>query len=624
MSIVYLDIRLRGGVYEGILHEGKPAIGKNLPDLRLHPGDKLTLQGHSVTLEALADALVRYRQDELRRVFQERGQLDAGHYLYAQVFGDATPREWFGEDVSGIDLRIVSDDEHIARLPWVLLAHKNAFLAAEGWGISLARRHENPSVTLPRNPRMLVAAPVPADQPPTKAAAHLEELEHRLSNFNPHLSWDEHLKRAESWEEFCRELKTFQPHIVYYYGHGKGDRRQSRLLFCDTPGGRTLEVPLVDLRDLLAAQEARKRPLAVYLNCCQGDSGGLLGAGWQLGDIVPAVITNRTIAHIDPARAQGLAIWRSILLGGHPPHQAMAEIRSQLGALNLDFNDARWMTPVLHCHYHKWEAQRRKPVDPLKHDPHWHLKLDRVTQFGTVAFQTREMLRNEKPRSLAFVWYGEPEQGVEIFHKRLNVELQNDLELGSDYMEVRPDWPMELSDPDHAFADMLCAAFEVEKPDQIPRKIREHSHGASRRKTLVNVRHVPLYQQHRINPKTLKQYLHWWDRQFAPLLPRHAYALLTVSFVVPNPAKFCQEMTQAFNLFNLDLQHTSYKLLDELERLNIEHLSEFLKTHNIKLPRNRRENILKEILASTGGNYELSLGELKQLVRYAWDEGEGG
>lgn len=97
-----------------------------------------------------------------------------------------------------------------------------------------------------------------------------------------------------------------------------------------------------------------------------------------------------------------------------------------------------------------------------------------------------------------------------------------------------------------------------------------------------------------------------------------------MSFVVPNPAKFCQEMTQAFNLFNLDLQHTSYKLLDELERLNIEHLSEFLKTHNIKLPRNRRENILKEILANTGGNYELSLGELKQLVRYAWDEGEGG
>ena len=78
--------------------------------------------------------------------------------------------------------------------------------------------------------------------------------------------------------------------------------------------------------------------------------------GRQLEDFAPAVITNRTVAHIDAARAQAMALWEDVLLKGVAPHRAMAGLYRRLGRLNLSTADARWMTPVLHAHYGSWKA----------------------------------------------------------------------------------------------------------------------------------------------------------------------------------------------------------------------------------------------------------------------------
>jgi hypothetical protein len=81
------------------------------------------------------------------------------------------------------------------------------------------------------------------------------------------------------------------------------------------------------------------------------------------------------------------------------------------------------MTPVFHCHYDQWKANHPKPASRLERDPHWSLKLDRVRQFGQVFYQTSQMLQEHKPRSLAYIWYGQEGQGVDLFHKRLKFEL---------------------------------------------------------------------------------------------------------------------------------------------------------------------------------------------------------
>jgi hypothetical protein len=464
---------------------------------------------------------------------------------------------------------------------------------------------------------MLIVAQEPTGVADTRAKSHLEILDYRLSLYDHHLSLGDHIQVAYTWEQFRQLVDELRPHIVYYYGHGLGDRYHSRLVFATGAHYRRVDKPISDFAQCL--RDMKEPPKLVYLNCCSGDAGGFLGAGWQLGEFIPAVVTNRTAAHIDAAQAQALALWQSILLDGRPPHVAMTEIRSRLVDLDLSFSDARWLTPVIHCHYADWNSTPPERIDPLEHDPHWHLKLNRVAQFGSVVYQTRQMLRERRPRSLAYVWYGQKGQGISLFHKRLKVELQEDLATRAHFLEVRPAWPMDLYDPDRSFADMMCGAFDVHSLQDIPHCIRAHTRGATGRQTLVYVRHQPVRSKNVMNPRILKTYMEWWDRKFAPLLEDRTYALLTVSFEVSNPAKFRKAMLEGAGLYDIELTSTVLRLLDEMERVGMRDLFEFLQTHNVRLPRARRDRILQDILEQTNGHYDQTINALRRLVNRALD-----
>lgn len=537
--------------YTGSIHQGNPTIAKSLPALKLSPDDEVTIKEQTYSLGELVQALIKFNRTDLEIAFEERGQLEIGHYLYQQIFGDIHSSDLKPSPDDQVDLRIVTDDEHIASLPWVLLAHQGLFLTAAGWSVSLARTSQRRVCHLPASPKMLVVAPEPVNVEKTKAKTHLEMLEYRLSLYDHHLSVGDNIRVAATWDEYRRLLPEFTPHIVYYYGHGEGDQYQSRLVFATGNQKQRIDKPIADFAQCL--HELAEPPSLVYLNCCSGNAGGFLGAGWQLGAFIPAVITNRTVTYIDAAQAQALALWQSILLDGRPPHVAMTEMRSKLADLNLSFQDARWMTPVIHCDYSEWNSTPPQRIDPLVHDPHWHLKLDRVAQFGTTAFQTRQMLREYRPRTLAYVWYGQKGQGIDLFHKRLRIELQDDLDTQAHFYEVRPEWPMDYAEPNRSFADMLTEAFDVHALQDIPRSIRSYTRGAVGRQTLVYVRHQPVKSKHTLNPRLLKAYLTWWDQVFAPLLQERCYALLTISFEVNNPIKFRQALLDGEKLYDLDL-----------------------------------------------------------------------
>jgi hypothetical protein len=615
----FVEIKNADGQYSGAIHQGNPALARSLPDLKLGPDDEVAIQDRAYRLDALVQTLIAHQPQDLKIAYQERGQLEIGHYLYRQIFGDHPPSEFQREGDERVDLRIVTGDEHVARLPWVLLAHQGLFLSAAGWSVSLARTCRVRDCTLPPEPKILVVAPEPEGVTHTKAQSHLETLEYRLSLYDHHLSLGDHLQVATTWEGFRQLLGEFQPHIVYYYGHGVGDRYRSRLVFA-TGEGRRVDKPVADFAQCL--RELEEPPRLVYVNCCSGDAGGFLGAGWQLGEFIPAVVTNRTVAYVDAAQAQALALWQSILLDGQPPHVAMTQIRGKLVDLDLTFSDVRWLTPVIHCHYAGWKSTPPQRIAPSEHDPHWHLKLDRVVQFGTVAFQARQMLRERRPRTLAYVWYGQEGQGVDLFHKRLKVELQDDLATHAHFVQVRPEWPMDLHDPDRSFADMMSEAFDVHSLQDVPRVIRAHSRGATGRQTLVYVRHQPVRSKKVLDPGTFKAYLQWWDKRFASLLQDRYYALLTVSFEVDNPAKFRKAMLEGARLYDIELSRTVFRLLDELEQVGMRDLFEFLQTHNIRLPRAHKDRILQEILEQTNGHYEQTISALKRLVNRALDAPE--
>ncbi len=287
-----------------------------------------------------------------------------------------------------------------------------------------------------------------------------------------------------------------------------------------------------------------------------------------------------------------------------------------------ELGDARWMAPLVHCHYDQWIYSPQRSENPLQHDPHWHLKLDRVTQFGTVFFQTREMLKKRRPRMLAYVWYGNEGQGVELFHKRLKVELREDLLDLAHFEEITPEWPMDLGDPERSFEDMMCEAFNALSFQDIPQIIRSYTRGASGLLTLIYIRHQPVRSKKLINPRTFKKYLVWLDDKFAPMLKKRYYALLTVSFMVDNPAKFNEAILNKAGLDNLPLSRTVFRLLDEMERLCKKDLLDFLQTHNIRLPSDHKDLILQNIMEQTNGHYERTISALKQMVKRAIDLSE--
>lgn len=607
-------VEIDEGGAQGRLHQGNPAYAHPLPHLQLHPQAEVQIKGKPYSLGVLMQALTGYHPEDLRVAYDERGQLELGQYLHQQVFGPLSSAERQRLQHGQVELQIVTRDEHVARLPWALLANDGVFLTTAGWSVTLAHRPEEPACELPPSPRMLVVAPQPVGEQETKASSHLEKLEELLSDADPRHTWGSNLRKAATWEEFTRIVQEFRPEVVYYYGHGVGDRHTSRLMFATDKEHRRVDIPIADVAACLR-QAPGGPPQIAYLNCCQGDAGGFLGAGWQLGNAIPAVVTNRTVAAIDAAQAQGLSFWRKVLIDGLTPHRAVTEMTTAFVEHGLTLKDTRWMTPVLHRHYAAWRAHPPQPQNLLDRSPHWRLKLDRVNQFSLVVYPTSSMLRERRPRTLAYVWYGEEGQGIDLFHQRLTVELR---ELMPDVFlyEVQPAWPLEFSRPDRSFRDMLTEAFGVNALNDIPARIRAENRGAAGRQTLVHIRHLPMRSK-LVTPDTFKTYLEWWDKNFAPLLQEQVFALLGVSFVVTKPKNFLEIFTNK-GVASLPLKHTEFQLLQEMEKLAKTDLLRFLNTHNIPVPEQSINRVLDEILARTGGHYEMTLEALKDVADRAW------
>ncbi len=615
-KVYFIDIRRDATGFQQKIHRGDPErpLAASTPAL----GPDTAVGG--TNLGDLASTLLIADPAFGRSGFDERLQLDAGRHLYEETLGQLGDPPPIEGDVS---VHIVTGDEHAARLPWVLLARGGRFLAACGWSISLSRpdRPIEPSRLLPPSPTMLIAAPEPEGAGETRAAGHLEDLELLLSASDHHFERGDHLHVATTWDDFQRLAREYQPAALYYYGHGVGDHRKTRLLFEEQHGadhrGKRLEVSVADVAQCL--RQLDKPPAVAYVNCCLGDAGGLLGAGWQLGDVVPAVVTNRTMARVSASQAQAKHFWRALLLEGQPPHKAVSEMYGHLGDLGFGFRDARWMTPVLHRHYADWESH--PPRAGRIADPHWEYKIDRVSQFGQVHYQTEKMLLNRKPPCLAYLWYGEEGQGVEHFHQRLKVELQDF--LGEHHLfEVLPRWPDDLANPSRSFEDMMIEAFDVLALDDVPARVRAETGGQEGRDVIAYLRHEPVRKGEVMRPEHLRRYLEWWDDVFAPILHQApAFGLLGISFVVSNPPRFLKVL-EKHRVEALELRQVVFDVLGELERLAKKDLLNFLHAHNVVLPRDHKDRILDDILKKTKGHYELTLEALRDLVHRAWDERE--
>jgi hypothetical protein len=471
-------------------------------------------------------------------------------------------------------------------------------------------------VQLPPSPRLLIAAPRPGSAGETQREDHLRDLEALLSAADPGWTLGHKLQVVHTLAALQAALRVQHYPAFYFYGHGAGSRRRSRLVFEDEQGG-AVQVPMEDLAQILAGAQGGPPRLA-YINCCKGDAGAALGVGAALGRTIPAVITNRTTAYVTAARAQALALWESLLLAGEPPHRALADIYNRLPELGLSFGNERWLNPVLHARYDRWHAQPPGPDSELdRKDPHWRLKLDRRRQIAQATFDVKAMLHDQAPRCLFYCWYGSRGQGVGLFQRRLTHELEQEHGAGCVW-PVTPLWPDHWAGDD-PFAGMLAAALHLRHLDQLPAQVRAQIRAPAGRPRLLYLRHTPIDPDGLPDLDTLARYFEWCDRELVPLLARaSAFAVVAVpKLLAPDrrgrtDAGFPAAMQAAIDRHppGQSIAH----LLEGLEAVDKRDLKDFLVRLKIGFPPGRLDPALDDILRRTGGRFEDTLDALEEAV----------
>jgi hypothetical protein len=588
-----------------------------IKDMKLGKDDPVVIDEHEIGLEKIVEDLLA-TPIENNRLRYELFQLQRlGQYLYDQLFGEDKIEI---ETNQPVELRIHSDDEFIKRIPWSLLNNGGDFFCANGWSVILSQQKLKncKSCLLRPTPRILIIAPEPAGIKTTHARQHLEELEIMLSGINKLLKKGENVHMVYTWDDFRQKLREKAFDIVYYYGHGDHVQNSSTLLFANGEDRILKEVPIIDV-----AQAFKTSPYAppqlIYLNCCYGDAGGVLGAGIQLEKRIPAVITNRTVAMVDAAQKQAKTFFKQILVEGDSPHQALAYVQKNILDNDMSLSDIRWMTPVLHAHYDTWEHTPPKQSDIYFIDPNWHLKIDRTKQWSTINTEIGDMLSQNRPRTLFYVWFGEQGQGIELFHKRLKIEFQQRFHKVANIYAIHPEWPRaEIPNYDKLFKEMICYAFSTTCLEHIPNQIRAERRKFSNNKSLIYVSHEPIKHFDEetlkiINPGTLIKYINWWEAEINPLLEKaEAFAIVGISFVPSDSIKFRNLMNRQ-NLKILILKNTVYQLLDEMGKVLKEDLMKFLHFHDIKIPHEYQDDLLQKIIDDHDGHYELTVGALEEL-----------
>ncbi len=166
-SSIIIRIEYQNGQYTGQVSHGNRTYDPG--NLKLDPDETITIGDKFITLKALAHATIGYGEADFDFASDERGQMVVGQYLYSRVFTSEN-RSILKSAGENPHIRILTKDEHIGRLPWMLMAEKSGmFLSGMGCAISMASHDHWVSGQLPVSLKILVAAPQPANRLDTRA-----------------------------------------------------------------------------------------------------------------------------------------------------------------------------------------------------------------------------------------------------------------------------------------------------------------------------------------------------------------------------------------------------------------------------------------------------------------------
>ncbi|MEO5333420.1 MAG: hypothetical protein H7839_15510 [Magnetococcus sp. YQC-5] len=585
---------------------------------RLSPTVQVALGSVTVTLEKIIQALhtpdVPYYAEMLSSKAQER----LGEFLWDRAFGATAQAKW--EDVvrKRADIRILSSSDHVAGLPWPLLGRQGRHAVLSGSTVSqMIPGVPLTAAVLPPLPKVMLVAPEPKGCEPTGSHQHVQEIAALLKVQDPRYEPMDRLRIVSTWKDFFQEVASFQPHVFYFYGHGNGDARDTVLWF-EEEDGTNIPVPMKDIANAL--NRVGSPPILAYINACYGADTGYLGAGWQLGPIVPVVIANRTLVKQKSARPQGMQLLVRVLVDGAEPLQAVGRLYDSYVERGELSDTIYWLTPAVYCHYSSWHSSPLDSDDSRKiADAHWHCKLDRVFQFSRVNTDVIDLLRYRSMRGRAFGWYGSHDQGAEMLLDRLRVEFEERLD-DAKVFPVRPSWPLIAITP--LFEAMLCRTFNVKCLSEISNAVLSHPRMRTETKVLIYIHNDVIQDDSSVmTPAAIKTYLDFLDVAVLKNLHPRIFVLSGFAFNCINPDDFYKRMS-SHGLLTYRMSTSRFELLPELLSVTEDDIINFIQSHGVPVPPTRWEKVAASIIRKTNGRYEATIRALEDVVKGYWDLAE--
>ncbi|MDW9593534.1 hypothetical protein GOA63_15100 [Sinorhizobium meliloti] len=411
--------------------------------------------------------------EEISEKFDALAQASLGRKLYDELIGN----DWHLRAARWLHLvPVASTDENVEaerergglldfllRIPWNYLTgpavRDEPALLRGGAIVTLDANPkgmtdvERPTVYWPEWPKILLIC-TEAD-PEISGKAHRDELKSALTNGEEKLP-EEYVKSINTFEEFTNDVKSWCPDLIYFYGHGRADDRDTRLGF-DKKGPNGKFVPDdVGIEELRSALNRGGTVPLVWINACQGAAIQRNTVLTRLAPKASVVITSLAEVRADVARAIAMCALPKIVFDTAPP----TVFREVIGDLDARLRSAgRWGRYVIGAQYGVWSNARRSKAEKI--DPNWGGDLPNRLDRERVLAGIRENIEKSADARQSIVWYGDAEQAPKKFQDRLGDWLHEQMGVSRPeiiVVDLYPDSPPPPSNI-HRFSYLLTQAL---------------------------------------------------------------------------------------------------------------------------------------------------------------------
>ncbi|MER9482967.1 hypothetical protein NKI74_26915 [Mesorhizobium sp. M0494] len=371
-------------------------------------------------------------------------QSKIGAELWNSVFGksvDFDPGSWlhFIPEVS----ESKSEDfiDFICKVPWTMLTRgalgKPMFMAldrsdpvaitVDASAVAPDERRGNYNILQPPTPRLLLVMPEVNHTDAAKntgAASHREALQKILEPHYEAGKAPQNIKCVRSLAEFESAMLTerFDPHIIYFYGHGTTPGAKGTKFQFDNNGKEDWQ----DVGDIAfvitQVVNANGNPPFIWFNACLGAAANQDSALRSFSATASCVVAMRTVVRMDASRILAERALKAIIVDRFSPPIAVREV---LRNCPTDWmRSGHWASTVVAAQFADWTALGNDDERVAEDDDavgNFPIRVDRVDALGMIESRLNASFvapaASDDPAVL--FWSGAADQMPAIFEERV-------------------------------------------------------------------------------------------------------------------------------------------------------------------------------------------------------------